>query len=212
MNKVIEDLNWRYSTKVFDKTKKVNEDDINEIVEVFRLSPSSYWLQPWKLILVENEEIKKELEKYSWNNKTKIVDCSHLFILTANIKIDNEYIENYLNNVWETIWNTREELKWFEDIIKWNFNSISESEKNLWAHQQVFLALWNVINFLAQKHIDSCIMWWVDLKKYDEILWLEKQGLTSSVILAIWYRDPSDKYIQRPKVRFSKDKIFWVIK
>ena len=43
---MIEKLNWRYATKKFDATKKISEKDFAEVLEAFRLSSSSYWLQP----------------------------------------------------------------------------------------------------------------------------------------------------------------------
>jgi nitroreductase len=66
MTNVITDLNWRYATKMFDKTKKVSETDLAEIVEAFRLTSSSFGMQPWKMILVENENIKNSLVEHSF--------------------------------------------------------------------------------------------------------------------------------------------------
>ena len=59
MNKIIEDLNWRYATKAFDPTKDIAETDLETILEAFRLSASSFGLQPWKLFVVKNKEKNK---------------------------------------------------------------------------------------------------------------------------------------------------------
>jgi nitroreductase len=69
MTKIIDSLNWRYATKSFDTTKKVSDEDLNEIIETFRLTPSSFGLEPWKLIVIENEGLKNELVNYSYNQK-----------------------------------------------------------------------------------------------------------------------------------------------
>ena len=61
-SEIIEALNWRYATKSFDQTKKVSENDLNEILEAIRLAPSSFGLQPWKLIVVDNKQIRKKEE------------------------------------------------------------------------------------------------------------------------------------------------------
>jgi nitroreductase len=42
MTKIIDSLNWRYATKSFDITKKVSEEDLNIIIDAFRLTPSSF--------------------------------------------------------------------------------------------------------------------------------------------------------------------------
>jgi nitroreductase / dihydropteridine reductase len=39
---LLESLKWRYATKAFDKDKKVSESDLEEVIEAFRLSPSSF--------------------------------------------------------------------------------------------------------------------------------------------------------------------------
>jgi nitroreductase len=39
---LLKTLEWRYATKIFDKNKKVSETDLEEIVEAFRLTPSSF--------------------------------------------------------------------------------------------------------------------------------------------------------------------------
>ena len=39
---LIDSLKWRYATKVFDKNKKVSENDLQEVLEAFRLSASSF--------------------------------------------------------------------------------------------------------------------------------------------------------------------------
>lgn len=61
MNKIIEDLNWRYATKAFDPTKDIVEKDLETILEAFRLSASSFGLQPWKLFVVKNKEKKTSI-------------------------------------------------------------------------------------------------------------------------------------------------------
>jgi len=69
MTQIIDSLNWRYATKSFDTTKKVSDADLEDIIETFRLTPSSYGLEPWKLIIIENEELKNELVNHSFGQK-----------------------------------------------------------------------------------------------------------------------------------------------
>lgn len=81
MNKIINDLNWRYATKAFDTTKKVSKEDLGTIIEAFRLSASSFGLQPWKLVVVQNQDIKDSLVEHSWG-QIQIANCSDLLVLT----------------------------------------------------------------------------------------------------------------------------------
>ena len=63
MKNIIEDLNWRYATKKFDANSIISEEKINVLLESIRLTPSSYGLQPYKVIVVKNEDLRvKTLE------------------------------------------------------------------------------------------------------------------------------------------------------
>jgi len=66
MKNLIESLNWRYATKKFDPNKKINQNDLDVLFEVMRLSPSSYGLQPWKFIHVVDPKIREKLKDASW--------------------------------------------------------------------------------------------------------------------------------------------------
>lgn len=207
---LIEAFNWRYATKIFDKNKKVSDSDLDEITEAFRLSPSWYWLQPWKLIIVENKKTREELLPNSWN-QAQIVDASHLIVLARVENPGNSLVDSYLDDMVFKTWASREDLKWYEDMMKWFLNSISLEARNAWADRQVMIAAWFLISFLASKEIDSCPIEWFDKVKYNEILWLEKLWLSSALVLPIWYRSSEDKYAQRPKIRFAKEKLIMKI-
>lgn len=206
MSELIKHLEWRYATKDFDTTKKVSDSDLEEIIEAFRLTPSSFGLEPWKLVIVENPELREKLQTHSWN-QSQITKASHLLVFTRVKNIDNNYIDKYFEKTSKITWATKEQLAGYEGMMKWYFSNLSEKAKTSWARDQVFLALWNVMNLLAQKKIDSCAIWGFDPVKYDEILDLDKYGLASVVVLTIWYRSSEDKNASRPKVRFNKDEI-----
>lgn len=203
---LLESLKTRYATKVFDSSKKISDTDLNEILEAFRLSASSFWLQPWKVIIVENPELREQLLPHSWNQK-QVVEASHLLVLARIDKPNNELIEDYLNDIVATRWASREDLKGYEDMMKWFFASMDDQKRNFWATKQVNIALGNLLTFLAYKNIDSCPMEWFIPQKYDEILWLSELWLASELVLPIGYKSSEDKYAWLPKVRFGLDKL-----
>ena len=86
MNKIIEDLNWRYAVKKYDSTKKISTDDFNTVKESLRLSPSSFGLQPLKYIVIENKELREELKVHSFN-QSQITDASHMIVFCSLIDI-----------------------------------------------------------------------------------------------------------------------------
>lgn len=206
MTKLLENLNWRYATKQFDTNKKVSQEDLGKIIESFRLTPSSFWLEPWKLIIVENKDLREKLLPVTWNQK-QVIESSHLLVFARVKTIDNNYIDKCLDNSSKITWASRDDLKWYEDMMKWYFSNLTSEMKASWARDQVFLALWNVMNSLADLRIDSCAIWGFDPVKYDEILWLWDLDLASVVVLPIWYRSENDKYSKYPKIRFSSEEI-----
>lgn len=203
---LIDNLKWRYATKVFDKTKIVSEKDLEEVIEAFRLTPSSFWLQPWKLLIIRDENKRQELLPNSWN-QSQIVDASHLLVLARIENAWNDLVDEYLDNMCETSSATRENLKWYEDMMKWFLAWLSPEQKSAWADRQVMIASWVIMSLLAEKKIDSCPIEWFNKAKYNEILWLDKLWLSSVLVLPIWYRSPEDKYSLRPKIRFKKEKL-----
>ena len=155
----------RYSCKEFDENKKVSLSDLNEIVEVFRLSPSMLNIQPWKLFIIEDKNLKKSLQTHSLNQE-QVWTNSHLLVFARKNHIDDEHV-----------------YEW----IKWFMDSMSGLEKEVWAISQVSVALWNVISFLAEKKIDSCPIWLLNRENYDKVLHLNEKWYSTVFALVIWY-------------------------
>ena len=79
---LIDSLNRRYATKKFDPTQILSDTEISTLLESFRLSPSSFGLQPRKCLVITDKEIRKSLLPHSWNQE-QVVDASHLLVLCA---------------------------------------------------------------------------------------------------------------------------------
>jgi nitroreductase len=60
---LIEDLNCRHAVKAYDSTRKVSEEDLNKILEAARLAPTSSGLQHFRVIYLENQELKEKMVK-----------------------------------------------------------------------------------------------------------------------------------------------------
>ena len=211
MSEIIEKLNWRYATKSFDENKRIKKEDLETIKEAFRLTPSSFWLQPWKLVILENQELKNKLVEHSWGQE-QVANCSELVVFTRPSDFWDKNIEDFLDDIVSTRWVTRSDLEWYENMMKWFLSNMSLEQKDIWAIKQVYIALWNLISTCAQLDIDSCPIEWFISEKYDEILWLKEKWLTSVVVLPIWYRSNDDKYSELKKVRFKQKEVIETIK
>ena len=98
MNKIIEALERRYATKKFDTTKKLNQDDMDTLLESLRLSPSSFGLQPWKFIQVTNPEIRTQLQANS-RGQPQITEASDLIIIATKVKPQESDVEEYVQDI-----------------------------------------------------------------------------------------------------------------
>jgi len=96
MSEVINALNWRYAVKQFNPEKKVSKEDLDTILGAVRLAPSSYGLQPLKILVVENPELRAELRSFSYN-QPQVTDASHLLVLCTFNEITEATIEGMID-------------------------------------------------------------------------------------------------------------------
>lgn len=210
MNKIIEDLNWRYATKSFDATKNVSDDDLEIILEGFRLSASSFGLQPWKLFVVKNAEKKAALLEHSWYQK-QVIDAPYHLVFARNNADNETLVKEFLDDIIATRNVTSESLDEYKQMMLGFLSRMSEDEKNTWANKQIYIALGSLMVVLAEMRIDSCAMEWINPEKYDEILGLTEKWFSSVVALPIGYRSEDDKYEKLAKVRFPIEKVTEII-
>jgi len=207
MTKIIDALNWRYATKKFDPEKKVSQEDIKIIEESLRLTPSSFWLQPWKFVWVKNTELKAKLVEHSWGQK-QVIDASHLLILCRVNELWEGMVEDYIDDAKETTWATSEQLQGYKDMMLWFIQNTPNETLKTWADKQSYIAIWNLMTVLADMRIDSCPMEGFVKEKYDEILWLTDKWLSSVLVMPIWYRASDDIYATREKIRYTNEELF----
>lgn len=210
MNTFLENQNWRYATKKFDATKKISTDDLQLLKEAIQLSTSSYGLQPYKILIIENPEIREQLKPFSWN-QTQITDASHLFVFTNFVDVKEEHIDSYMNNMAQTRGLNVEDLKGYSDFMKSKLISLPNNIQSVWTSKQTYLALGNLLNAAAELKIDVTPMEGFEPEKYNEILGLDKLGLNASLVATIGYRHEEDATQHYPKVRKPLDELFVTI-
>ncbi len=204
MKDIINCLNTRYAVKKFDPTKKVSKENLDKILESFKLTASSFNLQPWGIVVVENQEIKDKLFEYSYYQE-QIKDCSHLLVLCRKTDLSEKLVYNLINTLVEKSWMERNNFEWYENMMRWFLSRLDDGRKISWAEKQVYIALWNLLTACACLEIDSCPMEGFDKKKYDEILNLKEKWLSSVLVLPIGYRAEDDKHAKIPKFRYNLD-------
>lgn len=204
---LIEKLNWRYATKQFDPSKKVSETDLTTLKELANLAATSYGLQPFRVIIVENEELREQLKPAAYG-QPQITDASHLVVFAAKTGMPPEYIDDYMNRIANTRGIDVANLKGFGDTIKGQAGNMPAEAIVNWNKRQAYIALGHWLVGAAELHIDACPMEGFDAAKFDEILGLAEHGLTATVLAPIGYRSEADGMAKAAKVRLPIDELF----
>jgi nitroreductase/dihydropteridine reductase len=207
MTQLIEDLRWRYSTKKFDSTKKISDEDFKVLMEVIALVPSSNGLQPYKFLVVENTEIRQKLREKSWN-QSQVTDASHLIVMCAFIQLNEWHIDEFISLNQTIRLAAPEKLVGFSMHLKNSVISKPLEEMTANNENQVYIALGHLLHTAAQMRIDSSPMEGFQKEEYDEILGLKEKNLKAVVVCALGYRSDEDAYQHQKKVRKNTDDLF----
>lgn len=201
--KTIEALNWRYATKKMNG-KKVDEKIMDQILEAARLAPTSSGLQPYQVIVVTNEDLKKKIQPIAFG-QSQIVDCSHLLIFAA---WDN-YTKDRISGRFAQ---TRSERGLPEDAMSDYESKLTdmytprESHVNFeHAARQAYIGFGIALLAAAELQVDATPMEGFDNAALDQLLELDKLGLKSVTLLPVGYRDAeNDWLVNMKKVRETK--------
>lgn len=211
MKNIIEALQWRYATKVFDTNKKLSEEQKSVLLESLRMSASSYGLQPWKFVVVTNPEVRMKLKEAAWG-QPQITDSSELIVLCVKKNVDSALVDTWMQSIAKQRGVEVETLKGYADMINGSLAGRTPEAAKEWASRQVYIALGTLLTAAAVLEIDACPMEGFDNKKFDEILGLDAMGVESRVLAAVGFRSPEDKMANLPKARFPKEDVVVEVK
>jgi nitroreductase len=210
MNNYIDNLNWRYATKKFDSNKKISDSDLEKLKEAIQLSASSYGLQPYKVLIIEDLETRKKLQPASWN-QSQIVEASHMIVIANATNFDDDLIDDYIDNVSATRAIDKSNLQGYSDFMKSKLLPLSNETKNNWTARQAYIALGNLLSAAADLKIDTCPMEGFEAEQYNKILDLDTKRLNAAVVITLGYRSEEDETQHYKKVRKSEKELFATI-
>lgn len=195
-----ESMKNRYTTKKYDKNKKIESDKIKDLKEILYLSPSSINSQPWKFTFVSDKATKEKLSQVSWLNTDKVVECDTVVVFSriSGIKLFEEQIENELETG---------KVDYYKEFIK----PQTDEQIKAWFDRQVYLALGVLLSACAEMGIDATPMEGIEPENYDKII--KNQNYETVVAAAIGYRDHEDfnQPTKKPKTRRDFDKVIETI-
>jgi nitroreductase len=204
---LLEALTKRYAVKKFDPTRKIPADTWALLEKSLLLSPSSFGLQPWKFIVVENPAIRAKLTPLSWG-QTQTVDASHFVVLTARETLDGNDVSRLINSTAAARGVAPETLAGFQKMLQGSVDgAVSSGTVGAWNARQVYIAFGFLMLAGALVGVDSCPMEGIEPAGYDDVLGLKGTGYKTLAACALGYHASDDKYAVAPKVRFPASEV-----
>jgi nitroreductase len=205
--KLLESLQWRYATKKMNG-EKVPQDKLERILEATRLAPSSYGLTPYNVIVVEDQELKQQLQEAAYG-QTQLVDSSAVLVFATWDDITEESVDIYIQETARQRGVKPDILGEFSGMIKGTLSTMTQEQKISWAQRQVYIGLGFALVASATEEVDSTPMEGFNPTSVDNILGLKELGLKSVALLPLGYRDSQNDYLSSlKKVRWDDSKFF----
>ena len=206
---LIDKLNWRYATKRMNGMK-VPQEKIDRILEAIRLSPTSFGLQPFKVIVVEDPELRERIYNEACQ-QPQIKEASHILVFAASKNVSAAQVNDYMELIATTRDIPVETLSGFRAA----FDGIvagSADQNFVWTARQAYIAFGVGIVAAMNEDVDATPMEGFSTEALDKILGLAEQNLGSTTILSLGYRDEkTDSLVHAVKVRKSKSALFQFI-
>lgn len=207
----LEQLNWRYATKRMTG-EKIPPEILDRIFESIRLTPSSFGLQPYDVLVIDDRNTKEKIYPEAYN-QFQILESSHLLIFAAWKNITDTRVNEYIERISYTRNVSLDSLQAFQKNILKTMESNSAEQNFRWAANQCHIALGNALFAAALEGIDATPMGGFKPEGVDKVLDLASRNLGSVVLCALGYRDTKkDELAKSKKVRRSKESLFVPIK
>lgn len=203
---ITEQLNWRYAVKKFDASRKISDADWKVLEDSLILAPSSYGLQPYKFIVVQDEQLRAELTPAAYG-QTQVADCSHLVVIAYKKVLTDADVEHFVERIVEMRGTTREMLADYENTMKGAAKKQREDGTvETWNSRQAYLALGFLLETAALLGVDACPMEGFHPGEANRILDLE--DYSAVVLCPLGYRDEANDFMaNQAKVRFPREEM-----
>jgi len=200
---LLESQTWRYAVKQFDPARAISANDWATLEAALVLSPSSYGLQPYRFLVIDDVALRARLTTASYGQPQVATSARFVvFVIHANMSV--AHIDRFLARTAQIRKVTVESLAGYRQVMVNDLiNGPRHAWLDHWAARQAYIALGNLLISAATLGIDTCPMEGFDPKQYDQILNLSERGLNAVVACALGYRSAEDKHAHEPKVRFA---------
>jgi nitroreductase/dihydropteridine reductase len=203
---LLEVLHWRYATKCMNG-KKVPEETMERILEAIRLAPSSFGIQPYTIILIENKELLEKV-KSAANEQPVVVEASHILVFAVWENVIQKKIDDLIYQTATERGISQESLHEERSRMESQL-AFPPATNQEWSARQAYIALSHGLIAAALEQVDATPMEGFNPSAMDAILGLREKGLKSVVLMALGYRDTErDPLANAKKIRRNKEALF----
>ncbi|OHE01982.1 MAG: NAD(P)H-dependent oxidoreductase [Sulfurimonas sp. RIFCSPLOWO2_12_FULL_36_74] len=183
-----EAMDFRHACKLFDESRKISDEEIREILEAGRKSPSSFGMEPWKFLVITNEELKAKIRPFCWN-QPQITSCSHLVVVLAaieSVKVESGIpAKRFLRRDMH-----KDKFDFYLNLYAKHLKKTLSNDENTlcWSARQTYIAAANMMTCAATLGIDSCPIEGFDKEDVERVLNLDTNKYQLSLVLPFGYR------------------------
>lgn len=202
-------LSWRYATKKFDPARRIDGAVWAALEQALVLSASSFGLQPWRFVVVDDPAVRARLRPASWN-QPQITDASHLVVFARKLEVSPADVDRHIDRIAEVRGIPRAALADYRGMMLGsvaNPAGLPGGDMVTWTRSQVYIALGQFLTAAALLGVDACPMEGFDPGAYNEILGLPAQGYSAVVVAAAGHRAADDQFAAFAKVRFRHEDV-----
>lgn len=201
MNELLEAWAGRAATKLFDPSRSISPTDWTTLLSVLELSPSSYGLQPYRVVDVKDPELRRSLREAGFG-QSQFTDADRFLVFATVDGFGTSHLDAHLGRLAAKRGTSPEALEAYRSkVLDRVLRVLSPEQLAAWQARQAYIALGALLLAGAQLGIDTCPMEALDLEATDRILGLRAKGLSAVVGLALGYRAATESYSKLAKVR-----------
>ncbi len=156
---ILDAFKRRAATRYYDGSRKISDEDMNFILELGRLSPSSVGSEPWRFVVVQNRALRDAIKPVGWGVANQLDDCSHLLVILAkkNARYDSAFMRDVLIRRGLSGEQLQAGLARYKQFQTEDLKQAANEQTLFdWACKQTYIALANMMTGAAMIGIDSC--------------------------------------------------------
>ncbi|PAF53626.1 NAD(P)H-dependent oxidoreductase [Helicobacter sp. 13S00482-2] len=197
-NNFIDILRFRHACKIFDTSKKISSEDFELILESGRLSPSSFGLEPTRLMIIRDKDLKEKMKPLCWNQE-QITTASELVVFkskVADLKAPSDYVDKMVSR---RMANDKSAYEAYKQRIRGFLVANDLLGENIinWTARQAYLMASSMMSCAASLGIDSCPMEGFEQSSLEKLFGIDTFKERIVLIVPFGYRlkeQPASKY------------------